>query len=161
MKNLLLPISAAGVVSLLALGVPKLADANDSPRRWSRDSGRHQAVRHEVRQDRAEIRNDRAELRRDHAELQRDRADLRSLYRSGANRTDINNKRHEIRDGRREVAEGRRELRQDYAELRRDRSRFEYGNSGRFGGQHGWNRHDNGRWGRNERWGSHDRRGWR
>lgn len=161
MTKSILPLFAAGMVSLLALGMPNLADANHYLRHQRHAKARHQAARQEIRQDWAEIRKDRAELRRDHAELERDRADLRHLYRRGASREVINNKRKEIRDDLREIAQDRRELRDDYAELRRDRGFFGYGSDGRFGNPQDWHRRDyTNRWGRDDRWGYRDRWGW-
>jgi len=161
MTKALLPLSAAGMVSLLALGTPNLADATHYARHQRHEKARHQAARQEIRQDWAELRKDRTELRRDHAELERDRADLRRLARRGASRHEIINKRKEIHDDLREIAQDRRELREDYAELRRDRGSFGYGNDGRFGSQQDWHRRDySNRWGRDDRWGNRDRWGW-
>jgi len=160
MTKALLPLSAAGMVSLLALGMPNLADANRYPRQQRPEQVRHQAARQEIRQNWGEIRNDRAELRRDQAELARDRADLGRLSRHGASREVINNKRKEVHQGLREIAQDRRELRDDFAELGRDRARYGYGNGGRFGSQQDWNRREySSRWGRDDRWGNRDRWG--
>jgi len=159
MTKALMPLSAAGMVSLLALGMPNLADANRYPRLQRHEQVRHQAVRQEIRQNWGEIRNDRAELRRDQAELARDRADLGRLSRHGASREAINNKRKEVHEGLREIVQDRRELREDFSELRRDRARYGYG--GGFGNHQNWNRRDySNRWGRDDRWGSRDRWGW-
>lgn len=136
---------AAGLVSLAAFTAPAQADLNHFSR-FPRHDVRQPAPRQEIRHDWREIRNDRAELGRDQAELGRDRADLRNLYRSRASRGAIEGKRAEIRQDLREVNQDRREIRDDYAELRRDRSSYGYGNDGRFGNRHDWNRHDNGRW---------------
>jgi len=161
MTKALLPLSAAGMVALLALGLPNLADANRFPRHQRLEPARHQAARQEIRQDWTEIRKDRAELRRDQAELERDRVDLRRLSRHGASREVINNKRKEIHQDLREIAQDRRELREDYAELRRDRGRVGYGGDGRFGSQQDWHRREyTSRWGRDDRWGNRDRWGW-
>jgi hypothetical protein len=162
MKKLsLLTLSAAGMVSLFALGTPNLADANRFDRHQRHVSARHPAARQEIRQDWGEIRKDRAELRRDHAELQHDRTDLRHLYRNGAGRAEIVNKRKEIHNDLKEIAQDRRELRQDYAELRRDRARLGYHNQGRYGHHYGWDRREDGRWGNHDRWNQRDRWGWR
>ena len=134
-KKSLLSLSALGMVSLLGMALPNFAEAKSPKRDWK------------------EVRNSRTELRRDQAELERDRADLRRLYRSGASRSDINNKRNEIRGDLREVAQSRRELRNDYFDLRRDR----FGNYGRFDNDYRWNRYDNSRWGAYDRWSPRDR----
>jgi len=159
--KLTLSLSAAGMVSLLALGMANLADANHFARHQRHEPARHQAARQETRQDRGEIRNDRAELRRDRAELERDRVDLRRLSRRGASREVIDNKKKEIHQDLREIGQDRRELRDDYAELRRDRGRFGYGSDGRLGNHQDWNRREySNRWGRDDRWGNRDRWGW-
>jgi hypothetical protein len=161
MTKALLPLSAAGIVSLLALGTPNLADANHYARHQRHEKARQQAARQEIRQNWGEMRNDRAELRRDQAELARDRADLGRLSRHGASREVINNKRKEVHQGLREIAQDRRELRDDFAELRRDRARYGYGNDGRFGSQQDWHRREyTNRWGRDDRWSNRDRWGW-
>jgi hypothetical protein len=161
MTKALLPLAAAGMVSVLVLGTPNLADATHYARHQRHEKARHQAARQEIRQNWGEIRNDRAELRRDRVELARDRADLRRLSRQGASREVINNKRKEIHQDLREIAQDRGELRDDYAELRRDRARYGYGNDGRFGSQQDWNRREyTSRWGRDDRWGNRDRWGW-
>jgi len=161
MTKSILTLSAAGMVSLLALGLPNLADANHYARHQRHEKARHQAARQEIRQDWAEIRKDRSELRRDQAELERDRADLRRLSRLGGSREVINNKRKEIHQDLREIAQDRRELREDYADPRRDRARYGYGNDGRFGSQQDWNRREyTSRWGGDDRWGNRDRWAW-
>lgn len=161
MKKVLLPVSDAGLVSLLVLGTPNFADANHYLRHQRHEKARHQAARQEIRQNWGEIRNDRAELQRDRAELARDRADLARLHRQGASREVINNKRKEVHQGLREIAQDRRELRDDFAELRRDRARYGFGNDGRFGSQQDWNRREYAsRWGRDDRWGNRDRWAW-
>ncbi len=160
-----LPLAAAGMAALLALGMPNLADANRYPRHQRDEQARHQAARQvtrqETHQDWTEIRKDRAELRRDHAELERDRADLGRLSRHGASREVINNKKREIHQDRSEIGQDRRELREDYAALRRDRGRYGYGNDRHVANHQGWNRRDYPkRWGRDDSWGSRDRWGW-
>lgn len=148
---------AAGIVSLLALGNPNLANADWRSRQKKLD---HAAARAQQGA-RAELYRDRAELRRDYAELERDRADLRRLYRRGASRDEIVRKRGEIRQDLGEIAQDRREIRDDLGELRRDRNQygFGWGNDGWNRGRWRWN--DNGWWGRgNDRWNSHDRWGY-
>ncbi|MGE5216305.1 MAG: hypothetical protein ACM3SP_04790 [Chloroflexota bacterium] len=127
---------AAGIVSLLALGTPNLADANARNRQKKLDK----AARHE--------------LNKDAAELQRDRADLRNLYRSGASRSDIYNKKAEIRDDLREIFQDRRQ--RGYGDYRRD-----HGDYSSYGNRSRWSRDDSGwwNWGRN-RWNGRNRWGW-
>jgi len=151
---------AAGIVSLLALGVPNRADADwrSRQRDLDRKAGRaQQGVR-------GELYRDRAELRRDHAELEQDRADLRRLYRSGASRSDIERKKAEIRQDLAEIGQDRREVRDDLGQLRRNRDQYGYGY-----GNDSWNRgrdradrnDNNGWWGRgNDRRDNRDRWGW-
>lgn len=130
-------LMAAGIVSLLALGTPDLADANARNRQKKLD----QAARRE--------------LSKDHSELQRDRRDLQNLYRSGASRGDIYRKKAEIRDDLREIYQDRR----NYGNYRGDRNDDRY--YGWYGNQGRWNRHDNGWWNRNnDRWSSRGRWGW-
>jgi len=161
MTKILVPLAAAGMVSLLVLGTPNLADATHYARHQRHEKARHQAARQEIRQNWGEIRNDRAELRRDQAELARDRADLARLSRHGASREVINNKRKEVHQGLREIFQDRRELRDDFAELRRDRARYGFGNDGRFGSQQNWHRREStSPWGRDDRWANRDRWDW-
>src|SRR5258706_590456 len=107
---------AAGVVSLLALGRPNLADAD-----WrSRQKNLDRAAARQTNNNRAELYRDRAEYRRDVGELERDKADLRRLYRSGASRGEVVRKRAEIRQDLGEIVQDRREIRDDFGALRRD-----------------------------------------
>ena len=161
MRKALLPISAAGMVSLLVLGTPNFADANHYARHQRHEKARQQAARQEIRPNWGEIHKDRAELQRDRAELARDRADLARLHRHGASRAAINDKRREIHQDLGEIFQDRRELRDDFGELRRDRARYGFGNDGRFGSQQDWNRREyTSRWGRDDRWGNRDRWDW-
>lgn len=129
---------AAGIVSLVALGTPNLADANSRNRLKKLDK----AANHE--------------LGKDTAELQRDRADLRNLYRSGASRGDIYRKRAEIRDDLREIAQDRQQLYGRYGDNRYDN--YRYGNYSGYGNRDRWNRNDNGWWNwGNSSWGNRNR----
>ena len=126
----------AGIVSLLALGTPNLADANARNRQKKLDKSAHHQVNNAT------------------AELQRDRADLRNLYRSGASRADIERKRDEIRDDLSQIYQNRDSL-GNYGGYRGDRDDDDgYRNRSR------WSRNDDGwwNWGRNrsnrrDRWG--------
>lgn len=125
MKKRWLTLLAAGIVSLLAFGVPNVADANSRNRQKKLDEAA------------------RRELKKDHNELERDRRDLSQLYRSGASRDDIYRKRAEIRDDLREVAQDRQQFGR-YDGYRADR--YRYGNSDRYDNS-GWsNRGDNSWW---------------
>ena len=132
---------AAGLVSLVALSIPSLADANARNRQKKLD----QAARHE--------------LKKDSSELQRDRQDLSRLYRSGANRDEIAKKRAEIRGDWQEIAQDRHQLGSPYDGHRRDN--YGYGNYGRYDNRGWWNNNNNnnnGRW----NWGRvSDRNRWR
>ena len=127
---------AAGILSLLALGTPNLADANARNRQKKLDKSAHHQVNNTT------------------AELQRDRADLRNLYRSGARRADIERKRDEIRDDLSQIYQNRDRL-GNYGAYRGDRDDDDgYRNRGRG------SRNDDGwwNWGRNrsnrrDRWG--------
>jgi hypothetical protein len=133
-------LMAAGIVSLLALGTPNLADANARNRQKKLDEAA------------------RRELAKDHRELQRDRADLRNLYRNGAGRGDIYRKKAEIRDDLREIYQDRRQY-GNYGNYRRDRN--DDRSYGWYGNQGGWNRYDSGWWNRNnDRRSSQDRWRW-
>ena len=132
---------AAGVVSLLAIGRPNLADAD-----WrSRQKKLDQIAARQVSNDWAELRKDRAEYSRDVGELERDRADLRRLERSRASRAAINGKRAEIRQDLGEIAQDRREIHDDYASLRRDRFGNGWGTPGRYDSRDRWPGNDH-RW---------------
>ena len=154
---------AAGVVSLLAFGIPNLAEANHYVRHQRHEKARKQAARQEIRQDWGELQRDRAELRRDEAELARDRADLRRLYRNGASRGEIARKKAEVRQDLGEIFQDRREIRDDLGELRRDRNQNGNGwENDRWSNNRGrWDRNNDGwrGWG-NDRFGNRDRRGW-
>jgi hypothetical protein len=133
MKKGWLTLLAAGIVSLLAFGVPNIADANSRNRQKKLD----QSARHE--------------LKKDHNELERDRRDLSRLYRNGASRDDIYRKRTEIRDDLREIAQDRQQL--GYRD-----DRYRYGNFDRYDNSGRRNRSDNGWW----NWGRvSDRDRWR
>jgi len=125
MKNGWLTLLAAGIVSLIAFGLPNIADADSRNRQKKLD----EAARHE--------------LKKDHNELERDRRDLSRLYRKGGSRDDIYRKRAEIRDDLREIGQDRRQLGR-YDGYRGDRSR--YGNYDRYDNSGWWNRGDNGWW---------------
>jgi hypothetical protein len=134
---------AAVVVSLLALGIPNLADANSRNR--------------EKKLDKAAKR----ELRKDHSELQRDRQDLSRLYRSGASREDIYRKRAEIRDDLREIAQDRRQLYGRYNDYRGDRYGYGSGSYGRYDNGGWWGRNHSNGWNlRNSSWRDRDRSRW-
>lgn len=133
---------AAGVVSLLALGRPNLADADWRSRQKKLD---HAAAR-QGNNTRAELYKDRAEYRRDLGELQRDRGDLRRLSRSGASRSEIERKRAEIQQDLGEISQERREIHDDFGALRQDGYNYGSGNSGRYDNRDRWNRNDQ-RWG--------------
>jgi hypothetical protein len=135
---------AAGIISLLALGLPNVADANSRSRLKKLD----QTARHE--------------LGKDSAELQRDRVDLHNLYRSGASRGDIYRKKAEIRDDLREIYQDRQQLSRNYGDYRRDRFDQRYDNSVWNGNRGRWNRNDNGWWNwGNSGWGNRERRDYR
>ena len=137
MKKGWLTLLAAGIVSLLAFGVPNIADANSRNRQKKLDESA------------------RLELKKDHNELERDRRDLSRLYRNGASRDDIYRKRTEIRDDLREIAQDRQQLGR-YDGYRDDR--YRYGNFGRYDNYGRRNRSDNGWW----NWGRlSDRDRWR
>lgn len=125
MKKAWLTLLAAGIVSLLAFGVPNIADANSRNRQKKLDDAA------------------RRELKKDRNELERDRRDLSGLYRNGGSRDDIYRKRAEIRDDLREIGQDRRQLGR-YDDYRGDR--YRYGNYGRYDNSGWWNRGDNGRW---------------
>src|ERR1043165_496976 len=118
MKKRCLTLLAAGIVSLLAFGVPNVADANSHNRQKKLDEAA------------------RRELKKDHNELERDRRDLSRLYRNGGSRDDIYRKRAEIRGDLREIAQDRRQLGRydDYPG-----EPYRYGHYGRFE-YSGWNR---------------------
>jgi hypothetical protein len=133
---------AAGIVSLVALGTPNLADANSRNRLKKLDK----AANHE--------------LGKDTAELQRDRADLHNLYRSGATRGDIYRKKGEIRDDLREIAQDRQQLYGRYGDYRYDNNRYDnrYGNHDRWSRNDNASRNDNSWWNwGNNYWGNRDR----
>ncbi|HLN83436.1 MAG TPA: hypothetical protein VK355_07460 [Candidatus Binatia bacterium] len=137
MKKGWLTLLAAGIVSLLAFGVPNIADANSRNRQKKLD----ESARHE--------------LKKDHNELERDRRDLSRLYRNGASRDDIYRKRTEIRDDLREIAQDRQQL--GRSDGYRD-DRYRYGNFDRYDNSGRRNRSDNGWW----NWGRvSDRDRWR
>jgi hypothetical protein len=137
MKKGWLTLLAAGIVSLLAFGVPNSADANSRNRQKKLD----ESARHE--------------LKKDHNELERDRRDLSRLYRNGASRDDIYRKRTEIRDDLREIAQDRQQL--GRSDGYRD-DRYRYGNFDRYDNSGRRNRSDNGWW----NWGRvSDRDRWR
>ena len=137
MKKGWLTLLAAGIVSLLAFGVPNIADANSRNRQKKLD----ESARHE--------------LKKDHNELERDRRDLSRLYRNGAGRDDIYRKRAEIRDDLREIAQDRQQFGR-YDGYRDDR--YRYGNFDRYDTSARRNRSDNGSW----NWGRvSDRDRWR
>jgi hypothetical protein len=125
MKNGWLTLLAAGIVSLLAFGVPNSAEANSRNRQKKLDE------------------TARRELKKDHKELERDRRDLSRLYRNDASRDDIYRKRAEIRDDLREIAQDRRQLGR-YDGYRGDR--YRYGNYDRYDNSGRWNSRDNGWW---------------
>jgi hypothetical protein len=126
---------AAGILSLLALGTPNLADANSRNRLKKLDK----AANHE--------------LGKDTAELQRDRADLRNLYRSGASRGDIYRKKGEIRDDLREIAQDRQQSYGRYGDNRYDNQRYD----NRYDNRDRWSRNDNSWWNWGNNWGNRDR----
>jgi hypothetical protein len=129
---------AAGIISLVALGAPNLAGANER----SRSKKLGQAAQRE--------------LGRDSAELQRDRADLRNLYRSGASRGEIYRKQAEIRGDLREIAQDRQQLYGRYDDYRYDRyrhdNRYGYYNRGNRNDNGWWNWSNWGNWGNRDRW---------
>jgi len=132
---------AAGVVSLLALGRPNLADAD-----WrSRQKNLDRAAARQANNNRGELHKDRAEYRRDLGELERDKADLRRLYRSGASRGEIVRKRGEIRQDLGEILQDRREIRDDFGALRQNQYNSGWGNYRRNDNR--WSRNDHGWWG--------------
>jgi hypothetical protein len=134
---------AAGVVSLLALGRPNLADAD-----WrSRQKNLDRAAARQTNNNRAELYRDRAEYRRDVGELERDKADLRRLYRSGASRGDIVRKHAEIRQDLGEIVQDRREIRDDFGAVRRDQYNSGWGNYGRYDNRDRWSSNDRSWWG--------------
>src|ERR1041384_3914516 len=92
MKSGWLTLLAAGIVLLMAFGLPHISDADSRNRQKKLD----EAARHE--------------LKKDHKELERDRRDLSRLYRKGGSRDDIYRKRAEIRDDLREIGQDRRQL---------------------------------------------------
>jgi hypothetical protein len=138
MKKKSILFLAAGILSLLALGTPNLADANARNRQKKLDKSAHHQVNNAT------------------AELQRDRADLRNLYRSGASRAEIDRKREEIRDDLSQIYQNGDQL-GNYGAYRGDRDRDD---DGWYGNRSRSSRNDNGwwNWGRNQsnrrdRWG--------
>src|SRR2546426_4873700 len=108
---------AVGIVSLLALATPNLAEANHYLRHQKHERARRQAA---VNDNWGELHRDRAELRKDLGEFYRDRADLRRDIRRGASPAEIARKRAEIQQDLAEIGQDRREIRDDYGALRRD-----------------------------------------
>ena len=108
---------AAGIVSVLALATPNLAQANHYLSHQRHEKARRQAA---LSGNWGELHRDRTELRKDLGELYRDRTDLRRDIRRGASADEIARKRAEIRQDLTEIAQDRREIRDDYGTLRRD-----------------------------------------
>jgi len=136
MKKKSILFLAAGILSLLALGTPNLADANARNRQKKLDKSAHHQVNNAT------------------AELQRDRADLRNLYRSGASRADIERKRAEIRDDLSQIYQNRDQI-GNYGAYRGDRDDDDgYGNrSRRSQNADGWWNWGSNRSNRRDRWG--------
>jgi hypothetical protein len=134
---------AVGVISLLALGRPNLADANSRSRQKKLD---HAAAR-QANNTRAELYKDRAEYRRDLGELERDKVDLRRLSRSGASRSEIERKRAEIRQDLGEIFQDRREIHDDFGGLGRDGYNSSSRDYGRYDNRDAWSRNERNRWG--------------
>lgn len=182
---------AAGIVSLLGIATPKIANAHDRDRQYDRyrssvraensrwrelprnraDWGRdwQRPVARTDNSSLSELQRDRVELRRDQAELARDREDLQRLYRSGASRQAIDRKRQEIRDDLRELAQDHREVSESLENLNRGWDRgFDWDRYGSSSDRRG--RYENTGWGwnRDDRydrsplgWGLSDLFGWR
>ena len=143
---------AAGIVSVLALATPNLAQANHYLRHQRHEKARRQAaLSRDWWGDRTELRHD---LRRDVGELYRDRAELRHDLRRGASADEIARDRAEIRRDLDDIAQDRKRIRDHYASPRRDSDQYDWRGYpyGRYSGY--------GYPGNRYGWGNYERYGW-